>query len=220
MKIVRPNQTLSEQAYNVLKNAIITGKFKENESLPEEKIAKELGISRTPIRDALQRLAIEGLVIHSTGKPAVVASFTKEDSLNFMEVRSILEVKNVEKIISKVNQAFIDDLKDNLEEQNNAISNDDYQKFIELDREFHLLLASRNSNVKFRELIQQVNTGVNRAFLILSSTVPQSATQALSEHHEIVEALEKKDVNLAKNNMIVHMMHVEKRFLSYYEEKQ
>lgn len=219
MKIVRPNETLSEQAYNVLKNAIITGKLKEQESLPEERIAKELGISRTPIRDALKRLAIEGLIIHITGKPAVVATFTKEDSLNYMELRNILEVNNIEKIISKIDKPFINALRANLEKQHEAINSDNYQGFIELDRDFHILLASRNNNIKFRELIQQMNTGVNRAFLILSSTVPQSASEALAEHEEIVDALEKMNVGLAKNKMVVHMNNVEKRFLSYYNEQ-
>ena len=77
MKKIKQSETLADQAYKMLKQAITNGKLKENEQLPEEKLANNLGISRTPLRDALSRLAAEGLVIHQTGRTAVVASFTK-----------------------------------------------------------------------------------------------------------------------------------------------
>jgi len=220
LRVIRQTETLADQAFNILKQAITTGKLKADETLPEEKLAKELGISRTPLRDALNRLAMEGLIHHETGKPAVVASFTKEDSLNYMELRSILEVNNLQKIISKVDESFIKLLRENLEQQLAAIEEDDYQTFIELDRDFHLLLAQLNQNSEFRKILHRMNTGINRAFLILSSTVPESAKEAYEEHGEIIDALEKKDVILAKNKMIVHMNNIEKRFLSYYDKQE
>ena len=116
MKKIKQSETLADQAYDLLKKAIIIGKLKGDESLPEEKIAADLGISRTPLRDALNRLASEGLVIHRKGRPAVVASFTKEHSLEYMELRSLLEVHNIEKIISKVDSSFLLLLEDNLVE--------------------------------------------------------------------------------------------------------
>lgn len=219
MKKIKQSETLADQAYKMLKQAITNGKLKENEQLPEEKLANNLGISRTPLRDALSRLAAEGLVIHQTGRPAVVASFTKENSLEYMELRSLLEVYNIEKIISKIDDAFIQSLKDNVTEQLDAIKRDNYNDFIELDREFHILLASRNNNSELRNIIHRMNTGINRAFLILSKTVPKSAKEAYQEHMEIIEALENQDVVLARSKMIVHMNNVEKRFLTYYEEK-
>jgi DNA-binding GntR family transcriptional regulator len=216
LKKIKQSETLADQAYDLLKKAIIIGKLKGDESLPEEKIAADLGISRTPLRDALNRLAAEGLVIHRKGRPAVVASFTKENSLEYMELRSLLEVHNIEKIISKVDEAFLVLLEENLANQLDAIERDHYHDFIELDREFHLLLASPNKNSEFKNMIHRVNTGVNRAFLILSSTLPTSAMGAYEEHMEIYEALKKKDVRLARNKIIVHLDNVEKRFLGYY----
>jgi DNA-binding GntR family transcriptional regulator len=216
LKKIKQSETLADQAYNLLKKSIIIGELKGDESLPEEKIAADLGISRTPLRDALNRLASEGLVIHRKGRPAVVASFTKENSLEYMELRSLLEVHNIEKIISKVDEAFLVLLEENLANQLDAIERDHYHDFIELDREFHLLLASPNKNSEFKNMIHRVNTGVNRAFLILSSTLPTSAMGAYEEHMEIYEALKKKDVRLARNKIIVHLDNVEKRFLGYY----
>lgn len=219
MKIIKQTTTLADQAYNALKEAITKGELKENETLPEERIAKMLGISRTPLRDAFNRLASEGLILQETGRPAVVAGFNKTNALETMELRGLLEVNNIEKIISKVDEAFISSLRQNLAQQLGAINNNKYDEFIELDRDFHLILASKNSNASYRQLIAKVNTNVNRSFLILSNTVPKSAKDAYNEHIEIIEALEKQDVALAKNKMIVHMNNVEKRFLTYYSEQ-
>lgn len=210
-------EPLANQAYNLLKKAIITGELKGGESLPEEKMAKELGISRTPLRDALNRLAAEGLIIHQTGSPALVADFTKEDSLNFIELRGVLEVHNIEKITSSVDAKFIQSLRKNLRNQLDAIEKNIYHDFIEFDREFHLLLASKNNNKVYKDVIHHMNTGVNRAFIILSRTVPSSAEEAYQEHIEIVDALEQQNVSLARNKMIVHLNNVEKRFLRFYD---
>lgn len=218
MRKIVQNESLAEQAYNLIKKEIITGRLGDNEPLPEEKLAKELGISRTPLREALRKLAMEGLVVPQKGKPARVATFTREDSLEYMEIRSILEIDNIVKIISSIDEPFIDQLKENVEKQLQAVGKDDFQTFIELDREFHLLLASKNNNKKYREMIHQMNTGVNRAFLILSNTIPTSAKEACQEHIEIIEALESKDVQLAKKKMIVHLTNVEKRFLNYFNK--
>lgn len=219
MKIIKKNETLADKAYTALKEAITKGELLENQILPEEKFAKKLGISRTPLRDALNKLAQEGLIVQEIGKPAIVAGFSKRDSIETMELRGLLEVNNIEKIIQKVDSAFIHALKTNAEEQLAAINKDKYDEFIELDRDFHLLLASKNSNSAYRKLILKMNTSVNRAFLILSNTVPQSAKDAYYEHLKIIDALEKKDVALAKKEMIVHMNNVEERFLTYYAEK-
>lgn len=220
MKKINQSETLSDQAYKTIKQAIVQGKLKDQELLPEEKLATDLGISRTPLRDALSRLATEGLVIHQRGRPAMVSSFTKEKSLEYLELRSLLEVYNIEKIIFKLNKDFIQTLRDNAQKQLEAIEDDNYNAFIDLDREFHLLLASQNNNKELRKVIHQMNTGTNRAFLILSKTVPDSAKDAHKEHLEIIEALESQDVVQARSKMLVHTNNVENRFLTYYEEEK
>ncbi|SIT73983.1 GntR family transcriptional regulator [Edaphobacillus lindanitolerans] len=216
MKVIKPSETLAEQAYALLKRDIINGELKENQPLPEETISKELGISRTPLRDALSRLALEGLIIQKKGRPAIVAGFTREKSLEYMEIRSVLEIHSITKIMDRVDAEFIDALRENLAGQRSAIEKNNFQEFIELDREFHILLASKNSNEELKDMVERMNTGVNRAFLILSSTVPQSARSAYAEHVEIIEALEQKDAALAKEKTIIHLNNVEKRFLKYY----
>ena len=216
-KITKP-QSLADQAYNLIRKDILTGTLAPKEELREEKLAMELGISRTPLREAIRRLATEGLVVLTTGKPASVSSFTKEDALHQMEVRKLLETYNIEQVARFVTPKFINTLKDNLKLQKRAADKNDFHEFIELDREFHLILANQNPNTKLREMIHTINTGVNRAFLILANTYPISAMEASGEHEDIVNALENKDEIAATKAMLEHMDNIERRFLHYYKK--
>lgn len=212
--------SLADQAYSLLKKGIISGQLESEKELPEEKLAADLGVSRTPLREAIRRLAMEGLVVLNKGKPATVATFTKEDSLEFMELRRVLEIHNIKEVVFLENPSFIKELEENLQIQLKAITCDDFHKFIDYDRRFHLILASQNKNSKIRNLIRQMNTGVNRAFLVLSNTVHVSAIEAYEEHERIVKSLKSKDVMLAVEEMMKHLMNVEARFLVYFKKEE
>jgi len=218
MKKIMKTLSLADQAYEMIRNAIISGKLAPQEDLPEEKIAADLGISRTPLREALRKLAIEGLVELHKGRPAMVATFTKEDSLHQMELRRVLETYNINKVAANFDPQLISNLKENISHQQAAVESDDFQHFIDLDREFHLLLAKKSHNPKLTEIIEHANTGVNRAFLVLSNTLPISAKEAVDEHIQIVEALEKQDSQKAKDEMKKHMVNIERRFLVYFQK--
>lgn len=220
LKRIIKKETLAEQAFNLIKDDIISGQLATNEELPEKKLAEELGISRTPIREALKRLASEGLVVISDAKMAIVASFTSEDVLQFLEIRELLEVYNLETIVSSFDRALLEELQQNVDDQSKAITKDSYQEFIELDREFHLLLASGNPNPKLRDMIHTVNTKVNRAFLVISNTLRLSAKEAYDEHKRILKALQSKNVEMAKREMSSHMKNIERRIQGYYKEEE
>ncbi|MFC2949733.1 GntR family transcriptional regulator [Virgibacillus sediminis] len=211
---IKQAESLSDQAYHLLKSEVISGKLQPEQDLPEEKLASELGISRTPLRDALRRLEMDGLVHLRKGRSAKVASFTMEDSLQSMEIRQLLEIHNIKKTAARFSKERMDEVKANMAAQWKAVEQRDYHSFIELDREFHLMLAAPNPNIKLKEMIYQMNTGSYRAFLILSNTLHVSAVQACEEHEGIIKALEKQDISLAAAQMTTHMKNIETRILS------
>ncbi|MED4016015.1 GntR family transcriptional regulator [Sutcliffiella cohnii] len=219
MQRIKKKETFADQAFNLLKKEIISGELAPNEELPEEKLAKQLGISRTPIREAMKRLASEGLVLLHDARPATVATFTKDDVLHLMEIRRLLEVYNIESLSRTITPDVLHELNQNVKEQLKAITENDFHEFIDLDREFHLLLAKGNPNPKLKEMIHSVNTGVNRAFLVLSNTLSVSAKEAYIEHKGIVEALGNQNTEIAKQEMISHMENIEFRIHSYYKEE-
>lgn len=220
MKKVSKTIRLSDQAYDIIKESILTGKLSAGDTLPEERYAKQLGISRTPFRDTLSRLAAEGLIYQRSGAPAVVAEFTKDKSEEYMEIRSVLEVYNLEKVLPKINDSKLKQLKENLINQQDAIMQNNYSEFMKFDKEFHSIFIDLNDNQELQNVVNKYNNDLSRAFLLLSSTVPSSAEEALQEHHEILDAIEKRNFIGAKNKMIIHLNNVESRFLKYYKSQK
>src|SRR5690625_444790 len=218
MKKIVPNETLSDKAYKTLKQAIVHGNFADIEALPETTLAEMLGVSRTPLREALRRLADEGLITQQRGSPARVSSFSKEKALEYMEMRILLEVYNIEKITEHISGATFEQLKNSLKKQKEAVDANNFQTFLDLDREFHLTLASVNQNRELEKFIYRLNTGTSRAFLILSKTLPQSAIDAYNEHVVLMEALEKQDTSKAKKEMKAHLNNIIERFLLYIKK--
>lgn len=219
MKKVSKTIRLSDQAYDIIKESILTGKLSAGDTLPEERYAKQLGISRTPFRDTLSRLAAEGLIYQRSGAPAVVAEFTKNKSEEYMEIRSVLEVYNLEKVLPKISNDILKQLKENLIQQQEAINQNNYSEFMKYDKEFHSIFIDLNDNSELQNVVNKYNNDISRSFLLLSSTVPASAEEALEEHNEIVSAIEEKNFIGAKNKMIIHLNNVESRFLKYYKNQ-
>lgn len=220
MKTIQTKVSLSEQAFHILKEEIATGKLKVGDPLPEEKISAKLGISRTPLRDALVKLENEGLIRTRNGKPAVVSGFSKEDSLNHLDMRRILEIENLERIIHKMDKETLKKLNENISRQDQAVKNGHHQLYLELDSEFHILLTETNDNRLFHEMIERLSTGVDRAFLTLSNTIEVSLEDSFIEHKEILDALSVKDLSLAKEALLRHLANIEKRFLKFYDNEE
>ncbi|HIV82106.1 MAG TPA: GntR family transcriptional regulator [Candidatus Salinicoccus merdavium] len=220
MKTIHTKVSLSEQAFHILKEEIATGKLKVGDPLPEEKISAQLGISRTPLRGALVKLENEGLIRSRSGKPAVVSGFSKEDSLNHLEMRRILEIENLERIIHKMDENSLKKLNENIEQQEQAVNSGHHQLYLELDSEFHMLLTENNDNRLFHEMVERLSRGVDRAFLTLSNTIEVSLEDSFMEHKQILDALTVRDLSLAKEALLRHLDNIEKRFLKFYDEEE
>lgn len=210
LKKISQSETLADRAYREIKQAIIQSKFLPGDPLPEETIASMLGISRTPLRNAIARLAYDGLVEIETGKIARVAVVSQKDCEDFLKLRRVLEVFSAEEAVPYVTDDFIKSLEDLMVEQKEAIDDKDFYHYIELDFQFHVTIAQISRNQKLHYFIQQVNNQLHR-YLILSGTLEDSADQAYLEHLEIIEALKQGDAAKARETMQRHIENVEKR---------
>lgn len=208
-KLKQP-ETLADRAYREIKKAILQSKFLPGDPLPEESVAIMLGISRTPLRKAITRLAYEGLVELETGKIARVASFTEQDLVHFIQLREVLEAFSAEQAVPFVTDEFLSALEQTVHEQKEAIESGDYYSYIELDGAFHLLIAEVTQNPKLKEFIEQIISQLQR-YLVLSKTIENSASQALQEHEEIIKALKARDLSKAGAAMRQHIRNVESR---------
>lgn len=220
MKTIQSKVSLAEQAFNILKEEIAAGRLKVGDPLPEEKISAQLGISRTPLRDALHKLENEGLVCTRPGKPAAVAGFSREDSLAHLDMRRVLEIENLKRIIDKLDDEMIMELESNLRQQKEAMEEGNHQLYLELDSAFHIMLTEINPNHLFHDMVKKLSTGVARAFLTLSNTIGPSVESAFVEHKVIIDALSARDLSLAEAAMTRHLNNVEERFLKFYDDRE
>jgi DNA-binding GntR family transcriptional regulator len=211
LKTIRKNTTLSEKAYEVIKEAIILNKIKPGEILAEEPLAERLGISRTPIKAALRRMVFERIAKVNEKSNIVVSDVTERDIRDVTVVRTALETLAIS-LIETVDPGRLAALKSICRRQESAIANQDTRKYIKIDFEFHTQVAGFSGNVFLCDMIQQANLTTNR-FLVLSGTLPKYMRVASLEHEKIVDCLEKGDLPGAREAMRIHVSNVDRRML-------
>ncbi|WP_223634168.1 GntR family transcriptional regulator [Planococcus sp. 4-30] len=218
-KIIK-QATLADQAYEYIKKMIITGKLKPGQELPEEKLALELGISRTPLREAMKRLAVDALIELRKPRPAIVAAFTFQDVKEIMELRRLLEIYGLENLSKADQQPVMQVMKKNIKRQFQAVKTQNVVEFMDLDQEFHSFLYQNHGNNRLKEMIKGINSGGSRAFLLLSDTAADSAKKAYGEHLSIIQAIEEGDMGKAKQQLAIHLDNIENRLLKYITQEE
>ncbi|PSL46988.1 GntR family transcriptional regulator [Salsuginibacillus halophilus] len=221
MRKIYRAESLTEQAYRLIKDSIINTEVEPMEELAEEKIAGELGISRTPIREALKQLAFEGLVELRKGTKARVSSVSPEEALDYQLLREQLEAMAAKYAAKHATENDVAHLKDVTNKQHDSIKDGDFHRFIDLDYEFHHYIAVLSQNKKLQEFTENLNSQVQR-FLILTQTLTESVTQAVNEHLAIIEAIESHDGSLAEVQMKTHIERVTKRIFGsvHFEDNE
>lgn len=190
--------------YEKIKEDIITGVYSQGEVLNERNLADELGVSRTPIREALQLLKMDGWVINELYKGTIVRTFDVEYVMNAQKVRKVLEMLAVEDAITNISDKNIYNLIEILDEQEKWLSNYDPAEFMKLDRKFHETIYLLSNNDILLNLLQNLND-IIRFFGIKVLMIPERSTATIMEHKRILEAIKNKNVNLAKKSMDYHL---------------
>ena len=208
-KIVQ-SESLEDRAYNEIKKAIIRGDFNPGDPLPEETVASLLGISRTPIRKAIARLAYDGLLSQEKGKMARVSVISGQDFQHYIKLRKVLEVFAAEEAATLVTDKTISLLEVLMQSQKKAIEDNDMYMYIDLDSQFHLKIAEISGNNKLQDFIEQINNQLTR-YLVLSGKLSESVEKAYEEHLKIIEALKERDAQKAGEAIYLHINNVERR---------
>lgn len=196
--------SLAQRAYEIIRDAIITNKFKPGQMLIEENLARELAISRTPVRSALKMLAREHLIITNSSRNVIVAEVTRKDIKDVMDVRKPLESLAAGIAASKMNPAGIMQLEAIVESQMGAMSQNDTYGFIHNEYRFHTFIGNCTGNPWLCEMIEDMNTVVRR-HLILSSNLESVWEKVPEEHGRIIEAIELCDAARAEMLMTGHI---------------
>ena len=200
---------LRDVVFNTLRQAILRGEMEPGERLMEIQLAQKLGVSRTPIREAIRKLELEGLVIMIPRKGAEVAHITEKDMKDVLEVRSTLEELVVELAIKNVTDEKIEELKCANKVFESAIVSKDAVNIVEADVKFHDILYSMTNNAR---LIQIINSLREQMYRYRLEYVKDARTHSIiiSEHNDIIKQIRDKNVPVAKTVIHQHISNQEK----------
>lgn len=204
----RRQPTLSEQAYNQIKDAICQGSVAPGDILSENQIAQQLGMSRTPVREALRALASEGFVEIRNGIGAYVKPLSSKDMEDFYEVRCLLEMQAIKTSIYRISNDEIDDLTRRFQAIYDACEQGDSPaqgEFSELDWELHSLLVDRCTNNYIKEIVAGNNSNLRR-YQSLSVNVLGDVHESARQHLEILRVLRSRDLDKLEEVLHAHLM--------------
>ena len=212
-------QPLREVVCEALRDAIRKGILEPGERLMEVQVAEELGISRTPVREAIRKLEQEGYVIMMPRRGTYVADVSESDVKEIFEIRSALEALATGLAARRIEQEELETLEGYLLEIEGYIQKNDIEKIVETDIKFHGLLYQVSRNERLVTIISNLKEQLAR-FRTLSMSYPGRLQETLEEHTEMVEAIANGDVSAARDAAEHHMEHAEETLLKALRKKQ
>jgi len=200
---------LRDVVFNTLRQAILRGEMEPGERLMEIQLAQKLGVSRTPIREAIRKLELEGLVIMIPRKGAEVAHITEKDMRDVLEVRCTLEELAVALACKNVTGEHITALKAANKVFEMAIVSKDVVNIVEADVKFHDAIYAMTNNDR---LIQIINNLREQMYRYRLEYVKDARTHSIliSEHNDIIKKISEKKVEEAQSVMRHHIHNQEK----------
>ena len=210
--------TLTDRIYQLLKENIVRHRLKPGARLLDQEIADSLGVSRTPVREAISRLGAEGLVNIITRRGAFVTDLSPKDIKDIYEVREVLEVLAVRLAVPLLRDEHVLALEETLEECSTALDNAAYLTCFELDRKFHDQVVKLSGNTKLVE----INILLGGNIQITRWRHCQDGYRqklSLQQHRAILDALIKRDADLASKLVRDHISSVKRDLLTEQRNK-
>lgn len=196
---------LVERAYHAIRARIISGALPGGHPLAEDELGDSIGVSRTPIREALKRLHGEGLVVLQRSRRARVVEFNEKDYGEIFDVRTVLEAHAAARAATKIGANDLVRLADNLhrmEEMAETWHGDRISEFVELNTQFHLIIIEASENQRLKRMILPVIDLVRHE---VPTESPLIAREAAFHHRQIVAALRHGDAEWAESQMRAHL---------------
>lgn len=195
---------LRDVVFNTLRQAILRGELKPGERLMEIQLANKLGVSRTPIREAIRKLELEGLVLMIPRRGAEVAEITEKSLRDVLEVRNALEELAVELACDRISQEDIDKLREAAKEFEEVSKSEDVTALAEADVKFHDIIYFATDNQRLIQLLYNLREQMYRYRVEYLKRKEVHAT-LVAEHNHIIECIVKRDKVAAKKAVNTHV---------------
>jgi len=206
--MIKKQVSLAGQIFDTLEKEILTGKLNRDQVLTETELSNMLGVSRTPVREAIGRLAHENMV-EETNKGIRIIGITDQDADCIYEIRARLESMVVRLAAENITEDQLKEMKDSIDYHEFCISKGDTEKIHECDDEFHeILYRASGSNVLYNTLIP-LHRKIKK-YRKLTVGDPNRAAQSQREHKEIYDALKKGDADKAESAIVKNIENARK----------
>ena len=199
--------SLRSHVFQTIREDILKGKYEENEELREATLGKELGVSRTPVREALRQLELEGLVNIIPNKGAYVTGITEKDVKDIYMIRSLLEGLCVRWAAEYITPEQLEELDEILLLSEYHLKKENSGQINDLDGRFHQVLYDASQSRILDHVLSDFHKYVQRARGKSVKTVERAA-KSIEEHRGILNAIREKDAEKAEKLATIHIMHV------------
>ncbi len=189
----KKSEVLRDRAYGSIKNAIITARLEPNRRLIEETMAADIGVSRTPIREALQKLEKEGLIFRLPNTGFAVKGVTEEEVEDILGLQCVLEGYAGRLATESITEEEIRSLNDIIARQEECLVDADTEKFIRLDSEFHDAIHRAAKNARLYELAQNLRDCMDRYRVIVFCSSHARFCLSVKDHKQMVSLMQTKN---------------------------
>jgi DNA-binding GntR family transcriptional regulator len=204
-KEVTDKYSLRGRVFNKIREDILSGKYSHNEELKETAIGMELGVSRTPVREALRQLELEGLVSIIPNKGAYVNGISEKDIHDIYIIRSYLEGLCARWACDNITQVQIDELEEIVYLSEFHAKKDHHEQIVELDNKFHQMIYDASNSKILNHVLSDFHHYVQRIRKITLASETR-ATNSNKEHTAILEAIKQRDGEKAERLAHEHIM--------------
>jgi len=200
---------LREIVFETLREAIISGVLKPGERLMEVQLAEEMGVSRTPVREAIRKLELENFVVMVPRKGAYVADLSTKDIVDVFEIRAALEALAAGLAAERITDEELEELQQILVQSTKSQS---LEEIIAIDTKFHDALYRASRNERLVQIISNLREQIQR-FRSTTLASPGRLKDTLEEHKKIVDAVSERNVQLAQQLAVEHIDNAENSML-------
>lgn len=208
---------LRDVVFQTLRQAILTGELKPGERLMELHLAKRLGVSRTPIREAIRMLELEGLVTMIPRRGAEVSRISEQDISDVLEVRGSLDALAVRLACERISAEELKGLEQAAADFEKAVHSRDLTAVAQADVDFHDRITASSKN---RRLIQMVNNLAERVYRYRMEYIKEISDHKIliKEHAQILSCIKKRDAIKAQEAILKHVSNQEKAIIRQLKE--
>ena len=195
---------LRRRVFAIIEEAILNGKYRPGESLTESRLAGELGVSRTPIREALTQLEHEGLVQLIPNKGALVTGISQKDIQDIYAIRMLIEGLAARWAAENISQDELRELQEAIDLEEFYTSKGDIERLMDLDSNFHQVIYRASKSRPLQYMLHTFHHSIQHA-RSQSIAAPGRARQALKEHKAILHAIRERDGDKAESLTAEHI---------------